>query len=80
VRKKQIAKLVGRDIQETYKEDTMMDKFEPVFRLLRSIFVTCLWIWVAISAYFGTYLAGIMAAILIAVCELEEINEKMSEN
>lgn len=57
----------------------MNEKLESFIRLARAIFVTLLWVWVAISAYFGTYLAGIMAAILIAVCELEEINEKLSE-
>ena len=77
MRKREIAKLVDRDINETYKENSMMEKFETVFKLIRSIFVTVLWIAVAVSAFNGEHLSGIFAAMLIAVCELEEINEKI---
>jgi hypothetical protein len=55
----------------------MMEKFETVFKLFRSVFVTVLWIAVAVAWWNETYLMGIFAAMLIAVCELEEINEKI---
>jgi hypothetical protein len=55
----------------------MMEKFETVFKLFRAIFVTLMWLFVAIAWWNETYLMGIFAAMLIAVCELEEINEKI---
>ena len=78
MRKKQIAKLVGRDIQATYKENSMSEKFEIFMKAFRAIFVTVLWVFVAIAWWNEAYLSGILAGIMIAVCELEEINEKLS--
>jgi hypothetical protein len=78
VRKKQIAKLVGRDIQATYKENSMMEKFEVFMKLFRAIFVTVLWLLVAVAWWNEAYLSGILAGIMLAVVELEDINEKLS--
>ena len=78
MRKKQIAKLVGKDIQETYKENIMMEKFEIFMKLFRAVFVTVLWLLVAIAWWHEAYLSGILAGIMLAVIELEDINEKLS--
>jgi len=78
VRKKQIAELVDRDINETYKENSMSEKFEVFMKAFRAIFVTFLWLIVAIAWWHEAYLSGILAGIMLAVVELEDINEKLT--
>ena len=78
MRKKQIAQLVDRDINETYKENSMSEKFEIFMKLFRAVFVTVLWLLVAVAWWHEAYLSGILAGIMLAVIELEDINEKLS--
>ena len=78
MRKKQIAELVDRDINETYKENSMSEKFEVFMKAFRAIFVVFLWLIVAIAWWHEAYLSGILAGIMLAVVELEDINEKLT--
>ena len=78
MRKREIAKMVDRDINETYKENSMSEKFEVFMKAFRAIFVTFLWLIVAIAWWNEAYLSGILAGIMLAVVELEDINEKLN--
>jgi hypothetical protein len=47
-------------------------------KLFRAVFVTVLWLLVAIAWWHEAYLSGILAGIMLAVIELEDINEKLN--
>ena len=50
---------------------------EKVVSVIRSGFRIVLWVMIVLSMYFNEWSQVIAAAVILAVLELEEINEKM---
>ena len=50
---------------------------EKAVSIIRSCFRIVLWVMVVLSMYFNEWSQVIAAAVLLAVLELEEINQKM---
>ena len=50
---------------------------EKTVSIIRSCFRIVLWVMVVLSMYFNEWSQVIAAAVLLAVLELEEINQKM---
>ena len=52
---------------------------EKIVGILRGIFRVVLWLMIAVSMYTSEWMQAITAAVILAVLELEEINQKMDE-
>ena len=52
---------------------------EKVVSVIRSGFRIVLWLMVVLSMYFNEWSQVIAAAVILAVLELEEINEKLDQ-
>ena len=52
---------------------------EKVVSVVRSAFRIVLWVMVVLSMYFNEWSQVIAAAVILAVLELEEINEKLDQ-
>ena len=50
---------------------------EKIVNILRVAFRAVLWLMIAVSMYSSEWTQSIAAAVILAVLELEEINEKM---
>jgi hypothetical protein len=52
---------------------------EKIVGILRGIFRVVLWLMLVVSMYSNDWMQAITAAVILAVLELEEINQKMDE-
>ena len=52
---------------------------EKVVSVIRSGFRIVLWVMIVLSMYFNEWSQVIAAAVILAVLELEEINEKLDQ-
>lgn len=52
---------------------------EKTVSFVRSAFRIVLWLMVVISMFFNDWLQVVAAAVILAVLELEEMNQKMDE-
>lgn len=52
---------------------------EKIVGILRGVFRVILWLMLVVSMYSNDWMQAITAAVILAVLELEEINQKMDE-
>jgi hypothetical protein len=52
---------------------------EKIVGILRGVFRVVLWLMLVVSMYSNDWMQAITAAVILAVLELEEINQKMDE-